>query len=70
MARYNGKGSGVHEFIVPENTQHLWLIVTGAPTNHWKHVVDGDNRTNDESWPYKITLINTEPDNDFCKVVK
>lgn len=70
MARYNGKGTDVHEFTVPENTQHLWLIVTGAPTKHWKHVVDKDDRSNDESWPYKITLINTEPDNEFCKVVK
>lgn len=64
------EGTGSLSFTVPENTQHLWLVVTGAPTKHWKHVVDGDNRANDEQWPYQITLINTEPDNEYCKLIE
>ena len=63
------EGTGCLSFTVPENTQHLWLVVTGAPTKHWKHIVDGDNRANDEQWPYQITLINTEPDNNYCTII-
>lgn len=61
------EGSGTIDFTIPEDTQHLWLVVTGAPTKHWKHIVD-QNNNNDEQWPYKFTLIGTEPDNIYCKV--
>ncbi|MFR8655604.1 MAG: DUF6055 domain-containing protein [Bacteroides caccae] len=61
------EGSGTIDFTVPENTQHLWLVVTGAPTKHWKHVVD-QNNNNDEQWPYKFTLLNAEPDGQYCTV--
>lgn len=46
-----GKG----DFTVPENTTYLWLVVSGAPTEHWEHLWD-DNTSNDEQWPYEIKL--------------
>jgi hypothetical protein len=32
------KSPGTAEFTVPSNTKFLWLVVTGAPTEHWTHV--------------------------------
>lgn len=61
------EGSGTINFTVPERTKHLWLVVTGAPTKHWKHIVDQDKK-NDEQWPYKFTLLGTEPDGQYCKI--
>lgn len=46
-------------FTVPENAAHLWLVVTGAPTEHWEHLWDNDTET-DEQWPYRIKLTGTE----------
>lgn len=50
---------GELSFIVPEGTQYLWLVVSGAPTEHWEHILDG-NDLNDEQWPYKIKLSGTD----------
>lgn len=49
---------GKVKFTVPENTEHLWLVVSGAPTEHWEHIWDG-NSENDEQWPYQIKLTGT-----------
>jgi len=51
---YSGS-NGEAQFEVPENTLYLWLVVSGAPTEHWPHDVDGDDK-NDEQWPYQIKL--------------
>ena len=32
------RSTGTAEFTVPANTKFLWLVVTGAPTEHWTHV--------------------------------
>ncbi|HEY4416688.1 MAG TPA: DUF6055 domain-containing protein, partial [Verrucomicrobiae bacterium] len=32
------KSPGTAEFTVPANTKFLWLVVSGAPTEHWIHV--------------------------------
>jgi len=53
---------GEATFNVPEKTQYLWLVVSGAPTEHWIHVIDGENQ-NDEQWPYQIKLTGTTLDN-------
>ena len=45
-------------FDCPENTEKLWLIVTGAPYRHWHHQWDDDD-TNDEQWPYRVKFTNT-----------
>jgi hypothetical protein len=52
-------------FTVPENTKHLWLVVMGAPTEHW--VRQGGSRRRreagaaDEQWPYRFHLEGTTP---------
>lgn len=45
-------------FPVPANCSKLWLVVTGAPQEHWHHAWD-DNDDNDEQWPYAVQLGNT-----------
>lgn len=45
-------------FTCPDNCVNLWLVVSGAPQQHWKHAWDDDN-TNDEHWPYKVQFENT-----------
>lgn len=49
---------GQAKFTVPDNTAYLWLVVTGAPTEHWEHIWD-DYAGNDEQWPYQIKLTGT-----------
>ena len=45
-------------FGCPDNCSKLWLVVSGAPQEHWKHAWD-DNNSNDEQWPYKVQFRNT-----------
>jgi hypothetical protein len=51
-------GKATLRFDCPDNTSKLWLVVTGAPSTHWRHVWD-DNDANDEQWPYQIKFGNT-----------
>lgn len=46
---------GSAEFVVPENTTYLWLVVSGAPTEH----VALGNADAREEWPYQIKLNGT-----------
>lgn len=55
-SRSNGKAT----FTVPENTEYLWLVVSGAPSEHWEHLLDGED-ANDEQWPYEFRLRGTSP---------
>lgn len=57
----NSSSNGVVEFKVPKNTQYLWLVVCGAPTEHWIHEIDWKDE-NDEQWPYQIKLSGTTLD--------
>lgn len=52
----DGKG----EFSIPENTAYLWLIVSGAPTEHEKHSRE-NSKENYRDFPYKVKFINTKP---------
>lgn len=45
-------------FICPNECASLWLVVSGAPQQHWRHEWDDDN-TNDEQWPYQVKFENT-----------
>lgn len=45
-------------FTVPDNTANLWLMVCGAPTEHWIHEMDFKPE-NDEQWPYQIRISGT-----------
>lgn len=51
---------GVKTFTSHSDVKELWLIVTGAPTEHVNHVWD-DNSANDENFPYKVKFENTSP---------
>jgi len=55
---------GTAEFIVPDGTQKLWFVVTGAPTQHWRHAWD-DNAANDEQWPYQVRFEGTDKYGEF-----
>ena len=63
------KSPGNAEFTVPANTKFLWLVVSGAPTEHWIHVGGrggrGGNATPpanaNEQWPYQFKLTGTGP---------
>lgn len=46
-------------FTVPENCKNLWFVVTGAPNTYAAHAWD-DDESNDDQWPYKIKLTNTD----------
>jgi hypothetical protein len=55
-----GKGT----FRVPENTEYLWLVVSGAPTEHWQ--IPGRRRGEteppaEEQWPYRFKLKGSAP---------
>jgi hypothetical protein len=52
---------GTAKFVVPKKTKYLWMVVSGAPTEHWEHLSDGKDE-NDEQWPYQIKLAGTSPD--------
>jgi len=54
----HSKPAATVNFEVPQETEHLWLIVTGAPSTHWEHITDGKDE-NDEQWPYQIKLTHT-----------
>jgi hypothetical protein len=64
---YN-KTEGKATFKVPKDTEFLWLVVSGAPTEHWT-VASGRQRADAatpapaaEQWPYQIKLSGTSLD--------
>jgi len=60
-ARIYGKmhdqNNDVASFTVPDNTTHLWLVVTGAPKSH-KH--NTRKMEQQDQWPYAIKLANSD----------
>lgn len=64
--KVNSDSNGEVRFEVPENTRYLWLVVSGAPAEHWSHDIDGDEK-NDEQWPYQIKLSGTSLDESATK---
>jgi hypothetical protein len=67
------KSPGTAEFTVPDKTKFLWLVVTGAPTEHWIHPGGRRRRSegatnsipsipSNEQWPYSFKLTGTAPD--------
>jgi hypothetical protein len=61
-ASYNGANAtnpkDTFTFNCPDKISRLWLVVTGAPTVHWRHAWD-DNDNNDEQWPYQVKFDST-----------
>ncbi len=56
------EAKGKAAFKLPKDTQHLWLVVSGAPTEHWP-VAFGRQaaQQKEEQWPYRIKLTGTGP---------
>ncbi|WP_155960727.1 DUF6055 domain-containing protein [Flavobacterium daejeonense] len=49
-------------FKIPQNTEYFWLVVMGAPKEHWQRPNRRDanqNKTPDEQWPYQFKLSGT-----------
>ena len=66
----NKDAKGTTTFKVPKNTKYLWLVVSGAPTEHWpiamrRGAPTGDNL--EEQWPYQIKLSGTSLDESVIK---
>jgi hypothetical protein len=59
--KVNADKAGTVNFKVPKKTKYLWLVVSGAPTEHWEHLSDQKD-DNDEQWPYQIRLSGTSLD--------
>lgn len=60
------KSNGTLVFRLPPQTAHLWLVVSGAPTEHWEHLTDGKDE-NDEQWPYEIKLEGAKVNGAFLR---
>lgn len=64
------KSNGKVKFKVPKDTEYLWLVVMGAPTEHWP-VAAGrrteNNAGTEEQWPYQIKLKGTSLDPSMIK---
>ncbi|MBW8017709.1 MAG: hypothetical protein FVQ82_16160 [Planctomycetes bacterium] len=63
-------GQGKASFTVPGDTEYLWLVVMGAPTEHWETVLrwnDKKGENPDAQWPYKIKLTGTAIDESVTK---
>jgi len=46
-------------FVVPENTERMWFVVSPAPTQYIVHQWD-ENISNDDQWPYQLEFENTD----------
>jgi len=73
---YGNVGTNPHDalaFQVPENTEYLWLVVMGAPTEHspvsrgWGRRGSREGPDSEAQWPYQIKLTGTSPDDAFIQ---
>ncbi len=60
---------GTATFKVPKNTEYLWLVVSGAPTEHWPVIMKRGSSpdTKEEQWPYEVKLSGTTLDDAMIK---
>jgi hypothetical protein len=57
--------AGKSTFKVPKNTEYLWLVVVGTPTEHWPAAARRGQQAEapaEEAWPYRIRLTGATPD--------
>lgn len=52
-----GKKGSIN-YTAPADLDHLYLVVMGAPTEHWPNV-DGPDNPGDAQWPYSVSLQGT-----------
>ena len=73
---YRGKNgeNGTVRFEIPKDTQFLWLVVTGAPTEHWDFVkpwsTPKEELEKGAQWPYQIRLEGTSIHSSVLKAKK
>lgn len=69
----NGENDTVR-FEIPKDTQFLWLVVTGAPTEHWDFVkpwsTPKEELEKEAQWPYQIRLEGTSIHSSVLKAKK
>lgn len=69
----NGENKTVH-FKIPKDTQFLWLVVTGAPTEHWDYLktwnVLKEEKGKEAQWPYQVHLEGTSFHSSVLKAKK
>ena len=51
----DSKGSVSYKVPAGVEIEHLWLVVMGAPEEHWMNI-DGDENPGDAQWPYSIRI--------------
>lgn len=66
--------TGTAKFKVPKNTEHLWLVVMGAPSEHWpvadrrrQSEANTNTANTEEQWPYQVKFNGTSPDTSIVK---
>ena len=47
------------DYLVPEGTKKLWMVVAATPQTYLQHLWDEDN-TNDEVWPFRVKFTGTD----------
>jgi hypothetical protein len=56
---------GTAEFTVPANARFLWLVVMGAPTEHWvregRRRRESNDESNEEQWHYRFRIDGAAP---------
>jgi hypothetical protein len=57
-AKSGKKGKLAYTVPADAELKQLWLVVMGAPTEHWRNI-DGPENPGDAQWPYSIKLHNT-----------
>ncbi len=62
-SKVQSAADGTTAFKVPRGTQYLWLVVMGAPTEHWQLPMrrrgQQTEAPKEEQWPYQIKLSGT-----------
>lgn len=48
------KGNGKATFVVPDDTEYLWMVVSGAPTKHTPLAFERDVKPTEAQWPYRV----------------
>ncbi len=51
------KGTVSYKAPAGKDIKKLWLVVMGAPTEHWRNI-DGPENPGDAQWPYSIRVRN------------
>ena len=59
MPYYPVRDKATIDYLVPEGTKKLWMVVAATPQTYLQHLWDEDN-TNDEVWPFRVKFTGTD----------